>query len=254
VYINNVEVDNYRSIGVQGPRQDIGQITVQIGALGNPTQLTPLPIKMVVNGIQTNNNGGNGITNVHIHHNVINTVGKHVINIVDHEAGLQVVNNVVMHTSLSGIRFNSDLLSGAKIFNNTFYTSDTLNAFSNVRPMLSNDGNISSNAMDIRNNIFVPGHSSRVFEGGNVGFGAVAGKISNNLYFNGADAVSGSNHTSADPLFMTVTNGAENLRLKAGSPAADKGVASVSSLVINDFDAATLRPRGSGYDIGAFEQ
>jgi hypothetical protein len=206
------------------------------------------------NGIQTNNNGGNGITNVHIHHNLINTVGKHGINIVDHEAGLQVYNNVVMNTNLSGIRFNSDLLNDAKIFNNTFYISDTLNAFSNVRPMLSNDGNITANAMDIRNNIFVPGNSNRVFEGGNVGFGAVASKISNNLYFNGADAASGTNHINTDPLFVSTTPGAENLRLKAGSTAVDKGTASVSSVVTNDYDTTTLRPRGSGYDIGAFEQ
>jgi hypothetical protein len=212
------------------------------------------------NGIQTNNNGGNGINNVHIHHNLINTVGKHGINIVDHEAGLQVFNNVVMNTSLSGIRFNSDLLSGAKIFNNTFYLSDTLNAFSNVRPMLSNDGNITANAMDIRNNIFVPGNSSRVFEGGNIGFGAVASKVSNNLYFNGADSVSGANHISADPLFLSITPGVENLRLKAGSPAIDKGSSTVSGLVKDDFDTATstlvrtLRPLAIAFDIGAFER
>jgi hypothetical protein len=54
VYINDVEVDNYRSIGLSRARQDIGQITVQIGALGNPAQFTPLPIKVVVNGVASN--------------------------------------------------------------------------------------------------------------------------------------------------------------------------------------------------------
>jgi hypothetical protein len=54
VFINNVEVDNYRSFGIARARQDIQQITVQIGALGNPTQGVALPIKVVVNGVASN--------------------------------------------------------------------------------------------------------------------------------------------------------------------------------------------------------
>src|SRR4030066_134240 len=37
VFINNVEVDNYRYLGPALGRSDIQQITVQIGAIGNPT-------------------------------------------------------------------------------------------------------------------------------------------------------------------------------------------------------------------------
>ncbi len=54
VFINNVEVDNYRYLGVSKGRQDIQQITVQVGALGNPTPGTALPIKVVVNGLASN--------------------------------------------------------------------------------------------------------------------------------------------------------------------------------------------------------
>ncbi|MDE2441914.1 MAG: right-handed parallel beta-helix repeat-containing protein [Betaproteobacteria bacterium] len=54
VYINNVEVDNYRYQGLSKGRTDIQQLTVQIGALGNPTAGTALPIKVVVNGVASN--------------------------------------------------------------------------------------------------------------------------------------------------------------------------------------------------------
>lgn len=54
VYVNNVEVDNYRYLGVSRGRPDIEQITVQVGALGNPTPGLALPIKVVVNGVASN--------------------------------------------------------------------------------------------------------------------------------------------------------------------------------------------------------
>jgi hypothetical protein len=54
VFINNVEVDNYRSVGASRGRPDIQQITVQLGAIGNPTNGVPLPLKVVVNGKVSN--------------------------------------------------------------------------------------------------------------------------------------------------------------------------------------------------------
>ncbi len=54
VYINDVEVDNYRYLGASKGRTDIQQITVQIGAVGNPTPGVSLPIKVVVNGLPSN--------------------------------------------------------------------------------------------------------------------------------------------------------------------------------------------------------
>lgn len=54
VYINDVEVDNYRYLGPSKGRPDIQQITVQIGALGHPTPGTLLPLKVVVNGQASN--------------------------------------------------------------------------------------------------------------------------------------------------------------------------------------------------------
>jgi hypothetical protein len=54
VFINDVEVDNYRYLGVSRGRPDIQQISVQVGAIGNPAPQVPLPIKVVVNGLQSN--------------------------------------------------------------------------------------------------------------------------------------------------------------------------------------------------------
>jgi len=56
VFINNVEVDNYRYLGPSKGRPDIQQITVQIGALGNPAPGTPLPVKVEVDGVASNTN------------------------------------------------------------------------------------------------------------------------------------------------------------------------------------------------------
>ena len=54
VYINNVEVDNYRYLGASKGRPDIQQITVQVGSIGNPTPGVALPIKVVVGGAASN--------------------------------------------------------------------------------------------------------------------------------------------------------------------------------------------------------
>ncbi|MFZ6781243.1 hypothetical protein ACO0LD_30780 [Undibacterium sp. Ji83W] len=50
VYLDNIEVDNYRSIGVSRGRADIQQITTQIGALGGAANGSDLPVKVVING------------------------------------------------------------------------------------------------------------------------------------------------------------------------------------------------------------
>lgn len=54
VFIGGVEVDNYRTLGPSLGRPDIQQVTVQIGALGNPKPGVPLPVKVVVNGVESN--------------------------------------------------------------------------------------------------------------------------------------------------------------------------------------------------------
>ncbi len=54
VLIGGAEVDNYRYLGRSRGRPDIQQLTVQVGALGNPHPGSPLPVQVVVNGIASN--------------------------------------------------------------------------------------------------------------------------------------------------------------------------------------------------------
>jgi len=54
VTIGGVEVDNYRYVGPAKGRADIQQITVQIGAIGNPTPGAAKAVQVVVNGVGSN--------------------------------------------------------------------------------------------------------------------------------------------------------------------------------------------------------
>jgi hypothetical protein len=55
VLVGTSEVDNYRYVGASRGRSDIQQITVQVGALGNPAPGVPLPVKVIVDGAASNN-------------------------------------------------------------------------------------------------------------------------------------------------------------------------------------------------------
>ena len=55
VYVGTAEVDNYRYLGPSKGRPDVQQITVQLGSLGGAAAGTTLPVKVVVNGVASNN-------------------------------------------------------------------------------------------------------------------------------------------------------------------------------------------------------
>jgi hypothetical protein len=205
------------------------------------------------NGVQTYGGSSTTINNASIHHNIINGVGKHGINIGNgSETGIVVYNNVVYNTDVAGLRFNTRNLTDAKIYNNTFYNTDRLGV-GDVRAALMNDDDLAVGAVEIRNNIFVPGGTGRNYLGGSVGFGVVAGTMSTNLWFNGRGSIVGSGNVRANPRFVSTTPGSENFRLQAGSPAIDAGSAAVAPQVTNGFDVSSVRPQGRGFDIGAFE-
>ncbi|HEX7638615.1 MAG TPA: choice-of-anchor Q domain-containing protein [Burkholderiaceae bacterium] len=210
------------------------------------------------NGIQTNDNGTASIRNVSIHHNLIDGVGKHGINIADAIDGIVIHDNVVANANMSGLRFNSPALTGARVYNNTFYGTDLLDTYAEVRTALQNDGDWGAGAVDIRNNIFVPGDAKRFYMGGNVGFTGTTATLSNNLWFDGAGTPGGTANVLGDPLF--VSPGTADFHVAAGSPAVDAGSAAVAAVVKDDYDTATatsaqtLRPQGAGYDIGAYER
>ncbi len=203
-------------------------------------------IQMYANGTSSNNN----VDNVNFHHNIIQNVGKHGINVADGSRGGFVIwNNIVTDTDRAGIRFNTVDLAGAKIYNNTFYNTNLIN--NAAVGAIMNDAIFPAGAIDLRNNIFVP-------ITGDYDQGPFAGKgtFSNNLWFSGTGTNPATTYSTAslqtNPLFFAVSG--RNLRLAPTSPAVNAGTSAVSAVVINDFDAIIARPLGAGYDIGAYEK
>lgn len=73
----------------------------------------------------------------------------------------------------------------------------------------------------------------------------------NNLWYgNGPAPLWDSAAINSDPRFVDARN--RDFRLQPNSPAIDRGVSHVGSVVTTDFEGVS-RPQGSGYDIGAFE-
>ena len=210
------------------------------------------------NGIQSYG-GGNLIDGLNFHHNIIQNVGKHGINIADgSRAGFKIWNNVVLDTDLSALRFNAPLLVGAQIFNNTFYNVDLreLQLYGAVR---NEDNFAAGNALDMRNNIFVPVTKLSAPDKGEYTTLAfpLRGTVSHNLWFDGVGdnpaLLDPLNSLAVDPQFVSALT--KNVRLKSTSPARDKGssASGLLNLVNGDFDALLPRPQGSAVDVGAFE-
>ncbi len=210
------------------------------------------------NGIQTHY-GNTEINNLRLHHNLIRNVGKHGINLADGSRSNFVVwNNLIDTTVSSGLRMGgTSLLMDLKLYNNTFYNTNT--SGSEADGCLANDMQPAANQVDIRNNICVPAAGSRYVSGSNNPdfSGPTNGRngiITNNLWFGSSvsappafDALA----RTGDPLFVAAGT---DFHLGAVSPAIDSGSAAVSSVVRNDFDLLTNRPKGAGFDIGAFER
>ena len=135
--------------------------------------------------------------------------------------------------------------NGIEFFNNDFVSSLTNNAAYEVGMFIDYDTNTV-----LKNNIFFDFPASQVLVSG--GSGLIAGK---NIFYNGGapTADSSYHHTNdlwgVNPLLVSPQNG--NYHLQAGSPAIDAGY-NLGKLVPNDY-AGTLRPKGKGYDIGAYE-
>lgn len=219
------------------------------------------------NGIQMNSTTSPITNNALIHHNVINGVGKHGINLANGaEAGIVIYNNIVANTALAGFRTGSTDIVGAKIFNNTFYNTN-LN-HNPVTGAIKIEAPLASGALEIRNNIFVGTLTGgMVTDISTCNLSPMYGTYSNNLYFNLKDD-SNSNCSNfglatiepgaikLDPKFVSI--GTNNVHLLAGSPAIGTGTNSVSLIVVDDFDAVnasgirTIR-LSAPWDIGAFK-
>jgi hypothetical protein len=200
------------------------------------------------NGIQTYSTS-DPITDMLVHHNIIDGVGKHGLNVADSSGSRFVYyDNVVMNTMYSGLRFNTTDLVGAKFYNNTFYNANL--SGSEIYGVIQNtSSDFTAGAMDVRNNIFVGASATTLFQGGQA---FAAASFSNNLWYNGAGPTLGSNVQTGNPQFVSTTAGSVNLHVQSG-PAVDTGSSSVSSVVTSDYDATTARPQNGKYDIGAYE-
>jgi putative flippase GtrA len=205
------------------------------------------------NGIQlyttSFTSGVQNINNVAAHHNWIQNVAKHGLNIADgSKAGIVFYDNVVVNARDAGLRFNTNTLTGCKIYNNTFYVSNLIGK--SFYGMIMNDWNLPSGALDVENNIFIPtaiGTAPGASSAYNVASIGGSGKIENNLWFNGMGSVSADTApVTGNPLF--VSNGAD-FHLRPGSPAFGSGATGVSGVVTSDYDGS---PRGPSFDIGAY--
>lgn len=206
------------------------------------------------NGFQIFTNGGFSETtnNVAFHHNVVDGTAKHGINLADGTGkNVTVYDNVVAHTQLGALRFNTTDLQGAKVYNNTFYAASQLAGIDPQRSgVILNDWNLAAGAVDFVNNVIEPTPGTWYLSG-SVGFDGHEGAWADDLWFGGANPIPGFAQApvAGDPKFVAAGS---DFHLLAGSAAIDAGSAVVAPLVTNDLDQLA-RPRGLGYDIGAYE-
>ena len=205
-------------------------------------------------GIQIYGDTGTFISNVRVHHNLIHDIALDGIILGrDSGTGFQVYNNVIYRTAdpslrgpskdigISGgcIRFDSPNLIAA-VYNNTF-------ADCAVDDDPESAGIRFQKAMQVTlvNNII----SGKYYV--NVGSMPATFVSSHNLWFGKEAAPAWDTHSiSANPRFVNPSTG--DFRLRASSPAIDRGSPSVNDVVANDFDGVA-RPQGRAYDVGAFE-
>jgi hypothetical protein len=200
------------------------------------------------NGLQVFTNGGfSTVTNnIAFHHNILDGIGKHGINLADGSgSNIRIWNNLVANVQFSGLRFNTTDLQGAKIWSNTFYNTSIKGA-PNLYGVVSNDWNLPAGSVSFVDNIFYAAPHT-TFLGGSVGFSGTEGSWASDLWFNGTDGVPAfaTAAKTGDPKFVAAGS---DYRPGAGSAAIGTGSASVNSLVKDDLFGD---PRGASFDIGA---
>jgi hypothetical protein len=202
------------------------------------------------NGIQIFANGTNGsdeVDNVSLHHNLIRGVHKHGLNVADGARnGIDIYDNVIVGTNVAGLRFNTMTLHACRVWNNTFADTDLSG---NPRyAALMNDWNLPSDALDMRNNIFVPSPGTP-FVGGSVGMWGRVGTVAGNLWWSGRaeDVAFDAAPIRADPRFAEP---GRDFHPMPGSAAIAAGSPETAALARTDFDGT---PRGTRPALGAYE-
>lgn len=166
-------------------------------------------------------------------------------------SSVRVVNNVVYDAAFVGIAVttNGDSehhpIAGAQILNNTAWSNG--GSWGGGIAVANPD----ATGVVVRNNIVSDNRSFQLVLGGDVP--AANAVFDHNLvdgYRGDAEdgEIYGAAHVEGDPLFVNAPG--RNFRLRKGSPAIDRG--SAAGAPKTDFEGRA-RPRGAGYDIGAFE-
>ncbi len=171
--------------------------------------------------------------------------------------GLKFYNNIVTRTgyysgnSAGGIVYFDATGTGeptmtVEIYNNTFYNQDNGKGSIYVHDAAD---------VKIQNNLFYADNPTEKYFG-EVPYNIATHTITNNAYFGGDsntiyntwDDIN--SRIIADPKLIDPANG--NFHLHSSSPLIDAGSSDVNSVVNKDYDYNT-RPKGSAYDIGAYE-
>jgi hypothetical protein len=152
-----------------------------------------------------------------------------------------VANNIVFGNGGAGIHAN--LFEHTDIVNNTFYQNSLKLDYPTLLIEECNDVKIQNNIIYV-----LPGKEP------NSSINCKSITYAFNIYFGGtAPAITGTNDKLADPLFVAPSMDAHkaDFQLKNTSPALNKGM--VFDGVKADINGIS-RPRGSAYDIGAYER
>jgi parallel beta-helix repeat protein len=250
----NISVDNSSYVEIRGNHVHDGPVGLNQARAGGE-------------GI----NVKNGSSNVRVYNNVVNNLDKLAFGldawtsdtynveyfgniayncyygfIVSSEQGamvenVKVYNNIAYNITRAGFSIpwwsgTADALKrNIQFINNTSYNNGQ--GFWNQSPLNEN--------VIVRNNIFIQNGTNVLLVSGS----EAQITFDNNLFF-GSGGTYGTNQVTGDPLFVNPTGA--DFHLQNGSPAIDAGVDTSGYGVINDYDGNS-RPRGAGYDIGAYE-
>ena len=213
------------------------------------------------NGIQLFNSGHvtPTIDNINIHHNWIDDVNKHGLNIADTSGvGILIWSNVVYNAKGGCWRNNSVDLQGARIWDNTFYNCNTDESYPSGAALMNDVQNLKTPiTIDFRNNIIWPSAVSGRYGGGETGFAAEGVRITGNrnLWFGGNNPGSASfdaNALFANPMFVNVERKPLDFHVQPASPAMASGDVAVVPLVGSNYDFDRIPAGASTIDRGAY--
>jgi Right handed beta helix region len=189
--------------------------------------------------------------NVIFSHNWIDHVAKYCVNLADNSgSGVTVFDNVSSFCGMAGLRINSSSLRGAKVYNNTFFASDS--SGDDHYGAIVIDSKLGKAAVEAMNNIFMP-LPHMPYMGGDTALlkPTPVAHFTNNLYSGGG----GSLEFDVSPITETpVFANAVTCDFHLGPTSGVTGLGSrtVKNTVTNDFDLNPYKP-GLTYDLGAYK-